>query len=37
MPAHVQTALILLGALGLIIGFLVFVNNRDKKKEEKIR
>lgn len=33
MAPHIQTALILLGALALVIFLLVFIHNRDRKKE----
>ena len=33
MAPHIQTVLVVLGALALVIFLLVFINNRDRKKD----
>jgi hypothetical protein len=32
MAPHIQTAFILIGILAFIIGLLIFINNKDRKK-----
>ncbi len=34
MPPHIKTILILIGSLAVIIWLLVFINNRDNKKNK---